>query len=74
MPSKGCIWPRTYLAFCGQPPVHGRLCAEHVRRVRAKAGNWDCAWPQCQQLSATGKGLCGYHAKIVAGQMDLSRR
>ncbi len=69
MPFKGCIWPRTYLASCGQIPVQGRLCAEHLKRVRTETG-WDCAWPGCQQLSRAKKGLCSYHAKITAGMME----
>ncbi len=74
MAFKGCLWPKTYMACCGQAPVQDRLCSEHLKRVRACIGKWDCAWPGCQQLSATGKGLCGYHAKIAAGQMESSRR
>ncbi len=72
-PSNTCIWPTSYRTFCGQAPVQGRLCPEHLRRVQAKVGTWSCAWPGCEQLSGAGKGLCAHHAGITSGLMEQYR-
>ncbi len=67
-PSAGCIWPASHKTSCGKASVQDRLCSEHARRRRAHVGTWECAWPGCELLSPTKKGLCSFHLMVAGGR------
>ncbi|MGH2708542.1 MAG: hypothetical protein ACRDJK_09645, partial [Actinomycetota bacterium] len=63
-----CIWPASHKTACGKDSVQGRLCAEHLRRLRAFAGTWRCSWPGCELLSSTKRGMCSFHLMVAGGR------
>lgn len=69
---KGCVWPASYTTCCGDAPAYGRLCAAHLRQVRACKDTWACAWPGCRSLSAATRGLCTFHAAITGWEGEPS--
>lgn len=60
-----CVWPVAWGVACREPAVEGQLCLEHTRRVRARVGTADCAWPGCERRAWDERGLCSFHRQVA---------